>query len=426
MKANYNEYQKYTTEAEAAPAMTDADILAVAVAEEYKIFSANKVITTYRRGMAFLMAQVKKETDAWRLHQSFRDYQPDKEGEEEVPRKAANPGFQTATELLRSKRDSSDEDEVAAKLPKGKAAAGFGSKRDPLTQTAITSFTSAGAFQSALELSNKNQELRRSTSTASESSSTVREGTRRKWKSLGLSDDSGDEEAGAGKAPAAPPPDKGLNFYCDISPSPSSSSPELSDAEEQVATAAAAEPLEEENGQLDNGEPEQRSDEGDDLSDVEALVLRETEQEIAVEERIREEYRVAEEAAAERKSARAAARAEAAADPDPMQGIVYCEGEEEKVTEIQDEIQKLQQKMDEGQRNMREEMKAREERERLERRRRQEREETEERKRRQERREREQLKSPHKKKIRVRVEQGGHSIDFLGPFKLSIFQGWDG
>ena len=48
MKANYNEYQKYTTEAEAAPAMTDADILAVAVAEEYKIFSANKVITTYR------------------------------------------------------------------------------------------------------------------------------------------------------------------------------------------------------------------------------------------------------------------------------------------------------------------------------------------------------------------------------------------
>ena len=69
-------------------ALSEADILAVAVEEEYKIFSANKVITTYRymgemglslrnllmislcrRGMAFLMAEVKKDTDAWRLHQ---------------------------------------------------------------------------------------------------------------------------------------------------------------------------------------------------------------------------------------------------------------------------------------------------------------------------------------------------------------------
>ena len=51
--------------------------------------------------------------------------------------------------------------------------------------------------------------------------------------------------------------------------------------------------------------------------------------------------------------------------------------------------------MDEGQKNMREEMRAREE---------------AERKRKQERRDREQLaRSPHKKKIRVRVEQGCHS-----------------
>ena len=50
MNANYAEYQKYATEAESADhsALSEADILAAAVEEEYKIFSANKVITTYR------------------------------------------------------------------------------------------------------------------------------------------------------------------------------------------------------------------------------------------------------------------------------------------------------------------------------------------------------------------------------------------
>ena len=51
MRANHSEWQKYATEAESAAdssALSEADILAVAVEEEYKIFSANKVITTYR------------------------------------------------------------------------------------------------------------------------------------------------------------------------------------------------------------------------------------------------------------------------------------------------------------------------------------------------------------------------------------------
>ena len=60
----------------------------------------------------------------------------------------------------------------------------------------------------------------------------------------------------------------------------------------------------------------------------------------------------------------------------------------------QDEIERLQQRMEDGQRNMREEMRAREE---AERRRRQER---------QEKQQREVARSPHKKKIRIRVEQG--------------------
>ena len=66
-----------------------------------------------------------------------------------------------------------------------------------------------------------------------------------------------------------------------------------------------------------------------DLSDVEALVMQEAEQEIAVEERIRDAYRTAAEAEAE------AGNLKAAAKPASVQEIVYCEGEEGKVTEIQ-------------------------------------------------------------------------------------------
>ena len=58
--------------------------------------------------MAFLMAEVKKETDAWRLHQSFRDFrrlqqqQQQVEGEEEKREEEGSPepqvrsGFQMA------------------------------------------------------------------------------------------------------------------------------------------------------------------------------------------------------------------------------------------------------------------------------------------------------------------------------------------
>ena len=67
----------------------------------------------------------------------------------------------------------------------------------------------------------------------------------------------------------------------------------------------------------------------DDLSDVEALVMQETEQEIAVEERIRDAYKTAEEEAGSLKAEESQKKAA------PVQEIVYCEGEEGKVTEIQ-------------------------------------------------------------------------------------------
>ena len=76
--------------------------------------------------------------------------------------------------------------------------------------------------------------------------------------------------------------------------------------------------------------PKGSGESDDDLSDVEALVMQEAEQEIAVEERIRDAYRKEKEAGnlkAEVESAKVAAA--------PVREIVYCEGEEEKVTEIQ-------------------------------------------------------------------------------------------
>ena len=95
-----------------------------------------------------------------------------------------------------------------------------------------------------------------------------------------------------------------------------------------------------ENGRV-KGNGESRDSNDSDLSDVEALVMLEAEQEIAVEERIRDAYREA----GNLKAAAAAESAKAAS----LKEIVFCEGEEGKVTEIQEEIQKLQQKMDKGQ-----------------------------------------------------------------------------
>ena len=111
------------------------------------------------------------------------------------------------------------------------------------------------------------------------------------------------------------------------------SSPELSDtaAEDQVETEKESPPPpppDGENGH-ENGETKESNDDESDLSDVEALVMQEAEQEIAVEERIRDAYRTAAEAEAE------AGNLKASPKPASVQEIVYCEGEEGKVTEIQ-------------------------------------------------------------------------------------------
>ena len=52
------------------------DIRECAIEQEYQVFTANKVVTTYRRAMAFLMSKVKKETDSWNLHPALAEFEP--------------------------------------------------------------------------------------------------------------------------------------------------------------------------------------------------------------------------------------------------------------------------------------------------------------------------------------------------------------
>ena len=52
------------------------DIRNAAIHAEYNVFSSNKVVTTYRRKMAFSMAEVKRKTDQWELHDILSEFDP--------------------------------------------------------------------------------------------------------------------------------------------------------------------------------------------------------------------------------------------------------------------------------------------------------------------------------------------------------------
>ena len=88
--------------------LSSFDIQKIAIEEEYKIFSGNKVVTMYRRGMAFLMADIKGKTDKFITHSVLNS--PDSKKESETPsteKEAPSPqkkissfsGFQTALQL---------------------------------------------------------------------------------------------------------------------------------------------------------------------------------------------------------------------------------------------------------------------------------------------------------------------------------------
>ena len=212
LRSNFDQYCKTTLGGAASgKTMSTRDILQCAIEEEYKIFSSNRVVTTYRRGMAFLMAEIKKDTDGWRLHRSIEVYDEkdtNAEAEEEERQQPdaladAKPGtcrgqiqirpggFQTALEMCKKKKEKEEE-----KRGKG--------------QTDIMSYFSQKASKE------EKPEKRPKTS----------EVTKRRWDSLGLTSDEDDDQETASSAP-------NLNFYCDtlahhsLSPSTSSSSPEL-------------------------------------------------------------------------------------------------------------------------------------------------------------------------------------------------------
>ena len=62
---NYIECRKIEPD---LPPLTEEDVMLRALEMEYKIFGCTTVITIYRRKMALLTNQIKKETDKFHLH----------------------------------------------------------------------------------------------------------------------------------------------------------------------------------------------------------------------------------------------------------------------------------------------------------------------------------------------------------------------
>lgn len=151
IRNNYDQYMK-TAQGGANLDLTSLDIQKIAIEEEYKIFSNNKVITTYRRGMAFLMAEVKSKTDKWHVHPTIKNYG------QEAPAAAAS-----------SMSETSDAKYLG--------------------------------FKTALQLSSSQEIKARASSTTDSSSEAAGEKTKKKWKMLGLSDE--DEEAAENGNPPA-------------------------------------------------------------------------------------------------------------------------------------------------------------------------------------------------------------------------------
>ncbi len=234
LRSNYDQFVASASSGEEPPRLSPLDVQKVAVAEEYRIFSQNKVITTYRRGMAFLMAAVKKDTDGWRLHEAIRSYKPDtpqwsggvnvtdsnknsggsphqeaKEDDKVAPLSAIAGPFQSALQMSR-------------KMEEGKSAAG-GSGSKKKADTVPKGLKPINMF---LVKGKPNADLASPPASSTSSSS---DKVKSRWKSLGLSGDSDDEEGEGGfgggspkkEVPDSPAkttaehPRVSLNFYCD-------------------------------------------------------------------------------------------------------------------------------------------------------------------------------------------------------------------
>ena len=73
IRSNYDEFSARAKSGDVKP-ITAFEIQKLAIEEEYKIFTNNKVVTMYRRGMAYLMANIKSKTDKWDAHDIIKDW----------------------------------------------------------------------------------------------------------------------------------------------------------------------------------------------------------------------------------------------------------------------------------------------------------------------------------------------------------------
>ena len=100
--------------------MSSFDIQKIAIEEEYKIFSTNKVVTMYRRGMAFLMADIKDKTEKLGISHSVLTSFENTEGtSNDTPPTKTNTtgfsGFQTALQVSKNMMALPKKDEIENK-----------------------------------------------------------------------------------------------------------------------------------------------------------------------------------------------------------------------------------------------------------------------------------------------------------------------
>ena len=91
--------------------LSSYDIQQIAIEEEYNIFTSNKVVTMYRRGMAFLMADIKGKTDKYIAHSVLSNFKPIKKPDsppDPQQKITGFSGFQTALQM--SKKSDSPRD----------------------------------------------------------------------------------------------------------------------------------------------------------------------------------------------------------------------------------------------------------------------------------------------------------------------------
>ncbi len=196
--------------------MFQDDIANCSIEEEYKIFTTNKVISTYRRGIAFLMADVKKCTKNWELHPSLKDYDPAQTKVKVKPSVIIDHkidfGFKTASKLLdeqsvrkggwsedKKAREKPDEDEK-----RKEKSGGFKLKRETENQPSIKTF-----FQiPKKKIVGDESKLTTPTSKPSKAKK-----VKTKWKQLGLNDDDSDAEGTTTAKEVSPTKGKSKNVF---------------------------------------------------------------------------------------------------------------------------------------------------------------------------------------------------------------------